>query len=60
MECTFAQDPSSEDLGTTVWDASIVLAKYIEKVFGHKMTRGCLFLVKERRSWMLQQDFVAP
>ncbi|KAL4448418.1 hypothetical protein ABPG75_005637 [Micractinium tetrahymenae] len=26
-----AQDPSSHNLGTTVWDASIVLAKYIEK-----------------------------
>eukprot|EP00882_Tetradesmus_deserticola_P020392 GHRQ01022031.1.p1 GENE.GHRQ01022031.1~~GHRQ01022031.1.p1 ORF type:complete len:180 (+),score=67.43 GHRQ01022031.1:225-764(+) len=26
-----AQDPSSEHLGTTVWDASIVLAKYLEK-----------------------------
>lgn len=26
-----AQDPSSNNLGTTVWDASIVLAKYIEK-----------------------------
>lgn len=27
-----AQDPNSEHLGTTVWDASIVLAKYFEKV----------------------------
>jgi hypothetical protein len=27
-----AQDPSSENLGTTVWDASIVMAKYFEKV----------------------------
>jgi hypothetical protein len=27
-----AQDPSSEHLGTTVWDASIVMAKYFEKV----------------------------
>ena len=26
------QDPSSQNLGTTVWDASIVLAKYLEKV----------------------------
>lgn len=26
-----SQDPSSNNLGTTVWDASIVLAKYIEK-----------------------------
>eukprot|EP00878_Enallax_costatus_P039629 GHUV01045490.1.p1 GENE.GHUV01045490.1~~GHUV01045490.1.p1 ORF type:complete len:172 (+),score=20.38 GHUV01045490.1:270-785(+) len=26
-----AQDPNSEHLGTTVWDASIVLAKYFEK-----------------------------
>ncbi|MEW5306988.1 MAG: hypothetical protein WDW36_009411 [Sanguina aurantia] len=25
------QDPSSEHLGTTVWDASIVMAKYFEK-----------------------------
>lgn len=27
-----SQDPSSLNLGTTVWDASIVLAKYLEKV----------------------------
>lgn len=27
-----AQDPNTEHLGTTVWDASIVLAKYLEKV----------------------------
>jgi predicted nicotinamide N-methyase len=26
-----AQDPNSEHLGTTVWDASIVLAKYLER-----------------------------
>ncbi|GBF92173.1 hypothetical protein Rsub_05255 [Raphidocelis subcapitata] len=26
-----AQDPASENLGTTVWDASIVMAKYFEK-----------------------------
>ncbi len=26
------QNPSSEHLGTTVWDASIVLAKWMEKV----------------------------
>lgn len=26
-----AQDPNSHNLGTTVWDASIVLAKYLEK-----------------------------
>lgn len=26
------QNPSSEHLGTTVWDASIVLAKYFERV----------------------------
>ncbi|GMH33697.1 hypothetical protein BSKO_01531 [Bryopsis sp. KO-2023] len=26
-----SQDPNSENLGTTVWDASIVLAKYLEK-----------------------------
>jgi hypothetical protein len=29
-----AQDPASENLGTTVWDASIVLAKFFEKVCG--------------------------
>lgn len=29
-----AQDPNSEHLGTTVWDASIVLAKFFEKVCG--------------------------
>lgn len=28
----FVQDPSSEHLGTTVWDASVVLAKWFEKV----------------------------
>lgn len=27
-----AQDPNSQHLGTTVWDSSIVLAKYLEKV----------------------------
>ena len=27
-----AQDPNSNILGTTVWDSSIVLAKYLEKV----------------------------
>ncbi len=27
-----AQDPSSEHLGTTVWDSSVVLAKWMEKV----------------------------
>lgn len=27
-----SQDPSSMNLGTTVWDASIVLAKFLEKV----------------------------
>ncbi|KAK9861298.1 hypothetical protein WJX84_008331 [Apatococcus fuscideae] len=26
-----AQDPNSQNLGTTVWDASIVLAKWLEK-----------------------------
>lgn len=26
------QDPNTEHLGTSVWDASIVLAKYLEKV----------------------------
>lgn len=28
-----AQNPSSEHLGTTVWDASVVLAKWMEKVW---------------------------
>lgn len=32
VQLTLRQDPSSENLGTTVWDASIVLAKYLEKV----------------------------
>ncbi|XP_021896254.1 protein-lysine methyltransferase METTL21D [Carica papaya] len=27
----FAQDPNSKHLGTTVWDASLVLAKFLEK-----------------------------
>ncbi|PSC70389.1 lysine methyltransferase METTL21D isoform X1 [Micractinium conductrix] len=31
IELQLAQDPNSNNLGTTVWDASIVLAKYIEK-----------------------------
>lgn len=26
----FAQDPNSKHLGTTVWDASMVFAKYLE------------------------------
>lgn len=29
-----SQDPNSEHLGTTVWDASIVVAKMFEKVMG--------------------------
>jgi hypothetical protein len=33
---TLAQDPSSYNLGTTVWDASIVLAKWLEKVIIHQ------------------------
>ncbi|EFN56375.1 hypothetical protein CHLNCDRAFT_144895 [Chlorella variabilis] len=31
IDLQLAQDPNSSNLGTTVWDASIVLAKYIEK-----------------------------
>lgn len=31
IDFQLAQDPNSSNLGTTVWDASIVLAKYIEK-----------------------------
>ncbi|XP_076957569.1 uncharacterized protein LOC143633105 [Bidens hawaiensis] len=27
----FSQDPNSKHLGTTVWDASMVLVKYLEK-----------------------------
>lgn len=38
------QDPSSEHLGTTVWDASIVMAKYFEKVC------DCDWLHRERLS----------
>lgn len=35
------QDPCSRNLGTTVWDASIVLAKYVEKNFsGKSRVRG--------------------
>ncbi|CAA7026240.1 unnamed protein product [Microthlaspi erraticum] len=30
-ELNFAQDPNSKHLGTTVWDASMVFAKYLEK-----------------------------
>lgn len=30
-ELKLAQNPSSQNLGTTVWDSSIVLAKYLEK-----------------------------
>ena len=29
-----AQDPNSQHLGSTVWDASIVFAKYLEQVSG--------------------------
>lgn len=32
IEFQLYQDPNSSNLGTTVWDASIVLAKYLEKV----------------------------
>lgn len=30
-ELQFAQDPNSKHLGTTVWDASLVFAKFLEK-----------------------------
>jgi hypothetical protein len=30
-ELDFAQDPNSKHLGTTVWDASMVFAKYLGK-----------------------------
>lgn len=40
-----AQDPSSENLGTTVWDASIVMAKFLEKV------RAC------RTAWVVRAAF---
>nr|AFK43541.1 unknown [Lotus japonicus] len=30
-ELQFSQDPSSKHLGTTVWDASLVLAKFLER-----------------------------
>lgn len=36
-----AQDPNSNNLGTTVWDASIVLAKYIEKVGPARCRQQC-------------------
>lgn len=32
MTFRLSQDPNSQHLGTTVWDASIVLAKYLQKV----------------------------
>lgn len=31
VDIVLSQDPNSRNLGTTVWDASIVLAKYFEK-----------------------------
>jgi hypothetical protein len=31
-DLTLKQDPNSHHLGLTVWDASIVLAKYLEQV----------------------------
>jgi predicted nicotinamide N-methyase len=31
VDICLSQDPNSHNLGTTVWDASIVLAKYLEK-----------------------------
>lgn len=31
-EIRLSQNPSSMNLGTTVWDASIVMAKFLEKV----------------------------
>lgn len=27
----FAQDPSSDNLGTTIWDASVILVRYMER-----------------------------
>ena len=34
MTLRLAQNPNSNNLGSTVWDSSIVLAKYLEKVRG--------------------------
>ena len=36
-----AQDPSSLNLGTSVWDASIVLAKYLELVRSKRALGTC-------------------
>ena len=40
LDFQLAQDPNSSNLGTTVWDASIVLAKYIEKVSRRVCVQG--------------------
>jgi hypothetical protein len=40
-----SQDPSSLHLGTTVWDASIVLAKWLEKVKGGRKLETSMVLV---------------
>ena len=39
MPFRLSQDPNSQHLGTTVWDASIVLAKYLEQVCDHTVTQ---------------------
>jgi hypothetical protein len=53
-----AQDPNSEHLGTTVWDASIVLAKFFEKV-GTEVVSGVLGLCPSRRSIRLLRQAVS-
>ncbi|KAF8039480.1 hypothetical protein BT93_B1876 [Corymbia citriodora subsp. variegata] len=43
----FAQDPNSKHLGTTVWDASMVLVKYLEK--NSRRGRFCPSKLKGKR-----------
>ncbi|XP_010689122.2 uncharacterized protein LOC104902890 isoform X2 [Beta vulgaris subsp. vulgaris] len=43
----FSQDPNSNHLGTTVWDASMVFAKYLER--NSRKGRFCLSKLKGKR-----------
>lgn len=41
------QNPNTQHLGTTVWDASIVLAKFLEKV-GVQAAHGAVFSLRHK------------
>jgi hypothetical protein len=51
LEIRLSQNPSSLNLGTTVWDASIVMAKFFEKVGMHLAVILCLGTLRFNHYW---------